>query len=105
MPDQAALGDSCGFGRVRSERPNPSCGTKNNGIPELEILTAHALKREGEPGGQVLRLLSRPPLPGFQSDLFLFLGRGMLIKWGPGQGGIWKLVEGGDGEHGKETEK
>lgn len=94
QPGQAALGNSWGFGRVRGGRPNSSCGTENNDIPELEILTAHTFKQDSQPGGQASRLLSCPlslPLPGFPSQaclLFWLLPRGILITMG--QGGVSK---------------
>lgn len=99
QPGQAALGNSWGFGRVRGGRPNSSCGTENNDIPEPEILTAHTLKQEGQPGGpgfEASQLSLVPPSPRISEPsqlLFWVLPRGILITMGTQAGR--NSVEGG----------
>lgn len=66
QPGQAALGNSWGFERVRGGRPNSSCGTENNDIPELQILAAHTLKQDSPPGGQPG--FSAVPRPSLSQD-------------------------------------
>lgn len=85
VPEQDTLGGSCVFERMRGSRQNPSCGTGNNDIAEMEILTANkTLIQEGQPGGRLLRPPSSLPSPGtLQPHVLssLFLPRGVLKSW------------------------